>query len=145
MAESRGESRFETEYLGGYGVGPGIFEALSRFRWLVVLTSIAAALVALALSYLQATTYEAEASMPIIDPRTSGIFDDSSWGIADLSRYVRNQAMFTESSVIAARTVELLADTDHDPGGLAVRVGDAVPGSRPCDDPSKSFHSGGNC
>ena len=72
--------------------------------------SVAAAVVVYGLSFLQATSYEAEASMLLTDPRTSGIFDDGSSGISDLSRYVRNQADFAQSSAVAARAVGLLGN-----------------------------------
>ena len=102
----------ESEYAGTgpYPVGPSLLEALSRFRWLVVGVSIAAAVAGYGLSLLQATSYEAEATMLLTDPRTSGVFEDSSSGIRDLSRYVRNQAEFTESSAVAARASGILGD-----------------------------------
>jgi len=109
------EPGFEPGYQGGYKAGPSLLKALLRFRWLVVLTSIAAAVATYGLSFLQATTYEAEASMLLTDPRTSGVFDDGSSVIRDLSRYVRNQAEFTESSAVAVRASELLGN------GLAVK------------------------
>ena len=96
---------------GGHQVGPGLLEALLRFRWVVVGASIAAAVLAYGLSLLQPTNYQAEASMLLSDPRTSGVFDDRASGISDLSRYVRNQAEFVESSAVAARAAELLGST----------------------------------
>lgn len=87
---------------------PGLLEALWRFRWLVVLVALAAGGAGYGLSLLQATTYRAEAGMILTDPRTSGVFDDSSTAIRDLSRYVRNQAKFVESTAVAVRAAELL-------------------------------------
>ena len=91
-----------------YASAPSLLEALSRFRWLVVGISIAASVLVYGFSVLQATTYEAEATMLLVDPRTSGVFADPSTSISDVSRYVRNQATFVESSAVAARAIQIL-------------------------------------
>ena len=89
-------------------VGPGLMEAFLRFRWIVLWSTVIAAVAVYGLSLLEAESYEAESSMLLTDPRTSGVFDDSLFAVEDLSRYVRNQADFVESPAVAARAGELI-------------------------------------
>lgn len=91
--------------------GPGLWDALSRFRWVILTTAVAAAVLVYGVSLLQSKTYQAESSMLLTDPRTSGVFDNNLTAISDLSRYVRNQATFAESSAVAARAATILDDT----------------------------------
>ena len=100
--------------------GPGIFEALVRFRWLVL--GAAAAVLAFVVSVAQSSTYVAEASMLLTDPRNSGVFDDNATLVSELSRYVRNQADFVESDAVAAR-----AATSAAAGSLSTRSGNPSP------------------
>lgn len=93
--------------LDAWAPGPSLFEALWRFRLLVVIVVLAAGGAGYGLSFLQSTTYQAEARMILADPRIAGVFDDGA-SITDLSRYVRNQAEFLESATVASRAIELL-------------------------------------
>ena len=89
---------------------PSLFAALWRFRWQVALIVIIAALAGYGLSFLQSTTYEAEAELILSDPRDTGIFDEGSGGFVNPDRYVRNQAQFAGSSQVAARALELMPE-----------------------------------
>ena len=102
--------------------GPGIFEALVRFRWLVLGAGAAAAVLAFVVSVAQSSTYVDEASMLLTDPRNSGVFDDNATLVSELSRYVRNQADFVESDGVAAR-----AATSAAAGSLSTRSGNPSP------------------
>ena len=101
--------------------GPGIFEALVRFRWLVLGAGAAAAVLAFVVSVAQSSTYVDEASMLLTDPRNSGVFDDNATLVSELSRYVRNQADFVESDAVAARAATSAA------GSLSTRSGNPSP------------------
>jgi hypothetical protein len=57
-----------------------------------------------------AATYEAEANMRLTNRRTSGVFDESSVGICDRSRYVRDQADCAVSLAVAAHASEIHGD-----------------------------------
>ncbi|MFQ5518022.1 MAG: AAA family ATPase, partial [Acidimicrobiia bacterium] len=108
------------EMMEGVRLGPSLSEALWRFRWLVIAAVLVAGGAGYGLSYLQATTYQAQAGMILTDPRISGAFQDSTTGIGDLSRYVRNQAEFVESTAVATRAAELLTDSlGIGPGAVA--------------------------
>ena len=102
------DPRPESEYQDRFQLRVGVLEALSRFRWLVLLTSVVAATVTYGLSSRQADSYQAEASMLLTDPRTSGVFDDAAAGISSMFRYVRNQAEIIESDAVAIRAADLL-------------------------------------
>ena len=117
IPQMRGRDTFDTTDIGA-ATGPGLFEALWRFRWRVLLVVLAAGGVGYGLSLLQATTYQAEAGMILTDPRTAGVFEDTSAVIRDSSRYVRNQAEFAESTAVAARAAELLADQGPTVGNI---------------------------
>lgn len=108
MQETRlsGEPLFDAPQ-NAFESGPGLLEALTRFRWLVVSAGAGAAIVVFGLSSLQAASYDAEATMLLSDPRTSAVFDPSSSSISDRPRYVRNQADFVESAAVAARAAEI--------------------------------------
>ncbi len=108
MQETRlsGEPLFDAPQ-NAFESGPGLLEALTRFRWLVVSAGAGAAIVVFGLSSLQAASYDAEATMLLSDPRTSAVFDPSSSSISDRPRYVRNQADFVESAAVAVRAAEI--------------------------------------
>lgn len=87
-------------------LGPGLVEAVWKYRRLVVLATLVAAVSALGLSFLQETMYRGEARLILADPRNQGVFDVTRV-VIDPSRYVRNQAERITSSVVLSRAVEL--------------------------------------
>lgn len=107
VTQPRGIDTFDATDMAAVN-GSSLLEALWRFRWLVLVTALLAGGAGYGLSFLQATTYEAEAGMILTDPRTAGVFDDGSTVIRDLSRYVRNQAEFAESADVAIRAIDHL-------------------------------------
>lgn len=87
-------------------LGPGLVEAVWKYRRLVVLATLVAAVSAFGLSFLQETMYRGEARLILADPRNQGVFDVTRV-VIDPSRYVRNQAERITSSVVLSRAVEL--------------------------------------
>jgi Mrp family chromosome partitioning ATPase/capsular polysaccharide biosynthesis protein len=92
----------------GWDGGPGLLEAVWRYRWLVVAATLVAMMAGFGASFLQTTMYEGEARLLLRDPRDAGVFRESGQRTIDPARYVRNQAEFAESSAVAARTAELI-------------------------------------
>ncbi len=62
------------------------------------------------LSFLQPTVYEAEGTLLLNDPRSSGGIASDIGLVLDPSRYVRNQAQVLESPQVAERAATLLDD-----------------------------------
>jgi len=90
-----------------WDLGPSLLESMWRFRRLVILTVVAAALAGFGLSYLQSTMYEGTTSLVLSDPRNAGVFRDTTQLVIDPSRYVRNQAELITSTEVLAKAVQL--------------------------------------
>jgi uncharacterized protein involved in exopolysaccharide biosynthesis len=91
-----------------WDAGPGLLEAVWRFRWLVVAATLVAMVSGFGASFLQETLYEGEARLLLRDPRDAGVFREASQRSIDPARYVRNQAEFVQSSAVLSRTAELI-------------------------------------
>lgn len=90
---------------------PGLLEVVWRARAVVVVATLLAGLIGYGASLLQDTRYDAEARLLLSDPRQAGIWAEAGPAVArDPSRYVRNQAEFTNSAGVAARAADLLDD-----------------------------------
>lgn len=112
-----------TEPLDG-PLGPPVLPALWAAKWSIVVTAICAALIGFGVSALQPTTYQAQAELLLVDPRNSGLFEETGVNFLDPSRYVRNQAELARSAPVITRTAELIGgrlSTDAVTRALTVR------------------------
>ncbi|HZD23663.1 MAG TPA: AAA family ATPase [Acidimicrobiia bacterium] len=96
-----------------FEAGPGLLESLWRFRRLVVITVVVAAVAGYGLSMLLPTQYEAEAELILTDPSSTSAFQDVTAG-RDLSRYVRNEATYMASSEVLGRAAATLGMSIED-------------------------------
>ncbi|GBE22696.1 tyrosine-protein kinase YwqD [bacterium BMS3Bbin01] len=90
-----------------WDLGPSLLESMWRFRRLVILTVVIAALAGFGLSQLQPTMYEGKTSLILSDPRNAGVFRDETRLVIDPSRYVRNQAELITLTEVLTRAVQL--------------------------------------
>lgn len=87
--------------------GPGVLDALRRYRIGVILTVVLGALTGLGLSLLQPTRYAAETRVFLEDPSTYEIFERGGSGL-DEERRVRNAAELALTDAVARRVADLL-------------------------------------
>ncbi len=76
---------------------PSLFEALWRYKFLVLFTALVAAGAAYGVSLTQSTMYQARGELLLNDPRSSGGLSDEIGLVLDPGRYTRNQALVMES------------------------------------------------
>ena len=114
MANRDVESRVVPDSRSGADLGPSLLASVLRYRASVAMAAVGLAVVALFVSLLQATLYEAQARLVLSDPRERSVFGESS-SFIDPSRYARNQVEVIESSTVAARTLQLLGPGGDDP------------------------------
>lgn len=100
-------------------LGPGLLEALWRYRVGVAIATLSAALLGFAISSLQMPEYAATARLLLADPEGRQIFEQTD--IRDPTRYVRNRAEF-----LSSRPVLTAAGASLDPPLSAEQVEDMV-------------------
>jgi len=81
---------------------------LWRYKVHIIAAALLAAVVGYGLSSLQSTLYQAEGTVLLNDPRTSGGIASEIGLVLDPSRYVRNQAEVMESPQVAQRAADIL-------------------------------------
>jgi len=86
--------------------GPGLLEALWRYKYGVVLAVILGALSGYGLSQFQPVLYQAQTDVFLEDPRISGVFEQDSR--VEFERYVRNAAGISRTRQVAERAAGLL-------------------------------------
>jgi len=92
-----------------------------RYKMHIIAAALLAAIVGYGLSMLQSTLYEAEGTVLLNDPRSSGGIASEIGLVLDPGRYVRNQAEVMESPQVAQRTAEIL-----DSGATTTDVQDSL-------------------
>jgi capsular polysaccharide biosynthesis protein len=92
----------------GWDSGPGVIEAVWRFRWLVAAAALVSMLAGAGFSLLQSPVYEAEARLLLTDPRTLAVFPSIGRSNVNMTRHLRNQAQVIQSQAVAARAAEIL-------------------------------------
>jgi len=91
----------------GWDTGPGLLEAMWRFRRVVAVAVAVAVVVGFAASFAQTRLYEGEARLILADPRNAGVFRETTQIVIDPSRYTRNQAERMTSTPVLTRAAEL--------------------------------------
>lgn len=91
-----------------FDAGPPVLPALWAAKWSIAVTALCAALIGFGVSALQPTTYTATAELLLVDPRNTGVFDESGVNFLDPSRYVRNQAELARSTPVITEASRLI-------------------------------------
>jgi len=87
---------------------PSLFEALWRYKFVVVGAALLAAAAAYGVSLTQSTVYQARGEVLLNDPRSSGGLSDEIGLVLDPGRYTRNQALVMESPQVAQGASDIL-------------------------------------
>ncbi|MBW3621286.1 MAG: hypothetical protein KY461_13655 [Actinobacteria bacterium] len=95
--------------------GPGVLASAWRYRWWVLLATVAAGVLGFVVSSLQPTTYEATARLFLTDPRQAAVFGTQQ--AVDPERYIPQQTERVTSGPVLERISQLLS-ADLSPEGV---------------------------
>jgi Mrp family chromosome partitioning ATPase len=89
------------------GNGPGLLAALWRYRVVIAMVTVLAAIAGYGASKLMPVRYDADAALILQDPGSSVVLGTSGGGSSDLATYLAKQANIMSSREVLQRAVQL--------------------------------------